>query len=257
MYKAYLVDDEPLALKQLLRKPTFNECGFEIIGNTTDIETAIREIKALSPDVVFSDLEMPCIDGIQLMEKLIANGCRAEFVIMCVFTEISEVRRHFISSEFDYLVKPVNPQDLKAVLERVSDKVAHMPLKELFITPSTKLNEILSYLQEYLAMKHTLESIGEKWNLNPNTVCNLFAKHLNTTFTAYLTGLRVKHAEDLLKTTVKSIKEIAYLSGYNDYFYFCRVFKEAHDCTPTEFRTANSKSQQLLTKAVTARGLSR
>lgn len=120
---------------------------------------------------------------------------------------------------------------------------------EICIIFKAYFNEILAYLQEYSAMRHTLESIGEKWDINPNTVCNLFAKHLNTTFVAYLTGLRMKHAEELLTTTTKSIKEVAYVSGYNDYFYFCRVFKDSHNCTPTAYRAANSKSHKIKNQA--------
>jgi len=257
MYKAYLVDDEQNVLEQLKRKPTFRECGFEIVGHTIKPEEAASEIKALTPDVVFADLKMPDISGIQLLERIKAEEVPAEFVIVCKFNELSEVRNHFLLHGFEYLIKPVIPGDLKAVLNRLSDKIAHMPPKTVFITPSTELNEILAYLQEYSAMRHTLESVGEKWNINPNTVCNLFSKHLDTTFIAYLTELRMIQADDLLINTTKPIKEVAYVSGYNDYFYFCRVFKDTHNCTPTQFRTANSKSHQKIPKAAKSGGPAR
>ncbi|MDL2248235.1 helix-turn-helix transcriptional regulator [Tyzzerella sp. OttesenSCG-928-J15] len=87
-------------------------------------------------------------------------------------------------------------------------------------------------------MNHTLESLSEKFNINPTYICQLFSKHLNTTFISYLTDLRMEKASALLLKTDKTIKEIAVLSGYNDYFYFCRVFKEHFNVPPSKFRKA-------------------
>ena len=239
MYKTYLVDDEQKALEQLVRKPAFGKHGYEIAGCTTESEKAVEEIMRISPDVVFTDLSMPDIGGIQLMVSLKSRGCKAEFVIVSTFAELAKVRRFFVSHEFEYLIKPVNPDDLAVVLSRVSDKLAHMPPRSELLTTSTVLNEILAYLSDYSAMRHSLDSISDRWGINPNTVCNLFSKHLDTNYIAYLTELRMKHAEDMLINTSKSIKEVAYTCGYNDYFYFCRVFKENHNCAPTNFRAAN------------------
>jgi len=247
MYRAFFVDDEPLVLEQLVNKKVFKECGFEIAGQSTDPENAVEKIRQISPDVVFTDLRMPGMTGIQMMELLKSGGGNgtagsvAEFVIVSAYGELTDVRRFFISHGFDYLIKPASDHDLIAVLNRLSDRLSFKPPKSDFISPSKELNEILAYLQDYSAMRHTLESISEKWNINPNTVCNLFAKHLNTTFIAYLTELRMKHAEEMLLATDKSVKEIAYVCGYNDYFYFCRVFRERNNCAPTRFRAINEE----------------
>jgi two-component system response regulator YesN len=61
---------------------------------------------------------------------------------------------------------------------------------------------------------------------------------MGTTFVAYTTKVRMDEAARLLKETQKNVKEIAALCGYHDYFYFCRVFREYHSCTPTAFREA-------------------
>jgi len=242
VYKVFLVDDDHLIIDQFVRKAVFNEYRYEIIGSSTDPEEAVNEIRSLSPDVIITGLKMQKMTGIEMMKTLMSGGCKAEFVILCTYKDLAEVRRLFLIHRFEYLVKPVDDNGLIIILHRLSDKLTLAPPGKNIVSSSKELNEIIAYLTNYSAMRHTLESISEKWDINPNTVCNLFAKHLDTTFIAFLTGLRMDHAEEMLKTTDKSIKEVAYLCGYNDYFYFCRVFKEKNNCTPTEFRTANRKS---------------
>jgi len=230
-----------MVLEQLVRKSVFSEYGYEIAGYTTEPEKVVKEIISLSPDVVMTALKMPGKTGVELMEKLKSGGKKTEFIVLCTYKDFIDVRRLFQSYGFEYLSKPVDDNELKNVLTRMSGKLSLSPPRSNIVSSSKELNEIIAYLQDYSAMRHTLESISDKWSLYPNTVCNLFAKHLDTTFIAYLTMQRMEHAEELLVKTDKSIKEIASLCGYNDYFYFCRVFKDKNKCTPTQYRAAESK----------------
>jgi len=240
-YRVYFVDDEPLVPEQLVRKAAFSEYGYEIAGYTTDPEAAVGEIRSISPDVVFTAIKMPEMTGIELMDTLKSEQNKAEFVVLSTYKDLAGVRRYFNEYEFEYLIKPVEDKDLVNVLKRVSGKLSMAPPRTNLISSSKDLNEILAYLQDYSGMRHTRESISSRWGINPNTVCNLFAKHLDTTFIAYLTELRMVHAGELLVTTDKSIKEVAYLCGYNDYFFFCRVFKERNKCTPSQYRAGSRK----------------
>lgn len=240
----YLVDDEPLILETLSSKMRFLECGFQIVGASPDPVLAMEEIKELRPHVVITDLKMPVLTGIQLMEELKSCGCASEFVILSAYNEFKDVRRFFTGHGFDYVVKPVSDEDLVALLRKLSDKLGNIDPKTDAITPSGDLNEILRYLREHYAMKHSLESLGQKYDINPTMICNLFAKHLQTTFIAYITEIRMEKAEKMLLTSTKSVKEIATLCGYNDYFYFCRVFREQRQTTPTKFRNEGMEARR-------------
>jgi YesN/AraC family two-component response regulator len=68
------------------------------------------------------------------------------------------------------------------------------------------------------------------------SICRLFSGQHGTTFLACLTKLRMEEAARLLRDTKKDVKEITHLCGYDDYFYFCRVFRKHHLCAPTTFR---------------------
>ncbi|MCL2702779.1 MAG: response regulator [Defluviitaleaceae bacterium] len=237
MYRVFFIDDEPLVLESFMTSPVFLECGFINTGHSVNPHAAAELIKETQPDVVFTDLKMPGLNGVELMAELKRSGYTGEFVIVSAYKEFEEARRFFMTDGFDYIIKPVSEQDLQALLEKLSyklaDKKGETSREE---TPSPELNIIAAYLRNNITAKHTLESTGMRFNLKPNFICNLFSRHLGTTFTAYMTNIRMEEASSLLKATKKTVKEIAALCGYHDYFYFCRVFRDTYSCTPTAYR---------------------
>jgi YesN/AraC family two-component response regulator len=238
MFRAYFVDDEPLVLKEFISNPLFADCGYQVAGSSTDPLTAIKEIKKLLPDVVFCDLNMPYCSGVDMMETLRDNGAACEFVIISAFPDFEESRRFFLLDGFNYLLKPVSDHDLQQLLDKLTARLAGKKAGSRISEDSSspELNQIISYLKENIAGKHTLESISESHFMNTTHISWLFANNLGTTFVAYLTKIRMEEAARLLKETAKDVREISELCGYHDYFYFCRVFRKHHLCTPSAFR---------------------
>jgi YesN/AraC family two-component response regulator len=222
MYRAYFVDDEPHVLEGLVSNPLFMESGYQVAGFSTDPLTAEKEIKKLSPDVVFTDLKMPKLTGVELMERLCQKDARCEFVIISAYGEFEASRNFFTLGGFDYLTKPVADEDLQALLYKLSGKLA-VKKSETFTlnnTPSPELNKVIAYLSENLTDKHTLESISEKFEINSTYICDLFSSDMGTTFRAFQMRLRMETAARMLKEdSQKNVKEIAAACGY-DYLIF-------------------------------------
>ncbi len=241
MYRAYFVDDEPNVLEEFSRNPLFTESGFQTAGSATSPVTAIKEIKRLNPDVVFTDLKMPRLSGVEMMAELRDKGVGCEFVIISAYGEFHDSVTFFKMGGTDYLTKPVSDHDLGNCLSALAGKLAGKNTAReqgASDTSSPELNRIIGYLRETLAEKHTLESLSEALSIHPKAISRLFAGNLGTTFVAYLTKLRMERAASLLKTTGKDVQEISDLCGFPDYFYFCRVFREFFSCTPSELREA-------------------
>jgi two-component system response regulator YesN len=247
MNTVYLVDDDEIEIsKWKMKRGTFLDCGFKICGTETNPIKALDAIRSSRPDIVFSDLKMPELSGMGLLAALRRDNIPLHFVIISAYSEFKEVRKFFTTyNGFDYILKPISDRDLIELLEKLSAKINDLPPVITTKTPSRELNGILEYLKEYLAMDHSLESIGNLFNINPNTVCNLFAKHLNTTFIAHLTALRMAKAEELLRGTAMAVKDVGVNTGYPNYFYFTRVFAKNHGGkTPTEFRESDAPREK-------------
>jgi len=110
--RAYLVDDEPLALERL-RRLLENTGRVEVIGFTTKPEAAVAALTENPPDVCFLDIQMPRLTGFEVLAKLTNQP-------IVVFTTAYDkyALKAFGVSAADYLLKPVEPETLTRALNQ-------------------------------------------------------------------------------------------------------------------------------------------
>lgn len=99
------------------------------------------------------------------------------------------------------------------------------------------------YLQKHYMEEITLETVAEKYYFNPSYFSTLFKNYSGTSFSSYLTELRMKKAKELLASTDDKVKEIAVKAGYRDPNYFIRAFKKFYGYTPDEYRRLKAKDK--------------
>lgn len=116
MIRAWLVDDEELALKRLSRM--LKETGeVEIAGQSTDPAQALTELREAEIDALFLDIEMPGMNGFELLRQL----APAPAVVFTTAYDQYAVRA-FETNGVDYLLKPVTPDALARAVGRLSEK---------------------------------------------------------------------------------------------------------------------------------------
>jgi two-component system LytT family response regulator len=111
--RAYLVDDEPLALERLRR--LLERTGrVEVSGSTTEPEEAVAALTSDPPDVCFLDIQMPRLDGFEVLARLPSQP-------IVVFTTAHDqyALKAFGVNSVDYLLKPVEPESLERALKKV------------------------------------------------------------------------------------------------------------------------------------------
>ncbi|MCL2253363.1 MAG: helix-turn-helix domain-containing protein [Lachnospiraceae bacterium] len=241
MYGVYLVDDERLVIEDLIDNVPWPENGFTVVGWSTVPARALQEIKELKPDVVFCDLRMPgSDDGIKLIKKIKDSGINTEYIMLSAFAEFEASRDFFTMGGFDYLIKPLEHDNAALILEKISRKIAEkhhrLPLYQFIRTQTLDFDDLVTYVIENFSKRVTLADLSEKFGMSQTYICDLFAKHYDSTLMIFLTDIRMKEAGRLIKASDTPIKEIAIHCGYGDYSYFCRVFKAHYNQSPTEYR---------------------
>lgn len=115
MIKAIIVDDELNAIKSL-RWEIEKFCnGIEVIASFTNPIEAISAINQLKPDCVFLDIEMPKMDGFQLIKSLVTKNF--DLIITTAFDNYAI--RAFKANAIDYLLKPIDTDDLIESIAKV------------------------------------------------------------------------------------------------------------------------------------------
>ncbi|MFX3635941.1 MAG: helix-turn-helix domain-containing protein [Candidatus Pristimantibacillus sp.] len=99
-----------------------------------------------------------------------------------------------------------------------------------------KLKEIVLYIQKNFNQEISIQSLADKFFLSPNYLCQLFKKEVGETIVEYLSRLRIEYACKLLIDTKLSIYQVGEKCGFQDYFYFTRIFKRMVKLTPTQYR---------------------
>jgi two-component system, LytTR family, response regulator len=110
--RAYLVDDEPLALERLRR--LLERTGrVEVAGSTSEPEEAVAALTSNPPDVCFLDIQMPRLDGFEVLSRLPVQP-------IVIFTTAYDqyALKAFGVNSVDYLLKPVEPECLERALDK-------------------------------------------------------------------------------------------------------------------------------------------
>jgi two-component system LytT family response regulator len=111
--RAYLLDDEPLAVERLRR--LLERTGLvDVTGSTSEPEEAVAALTADPPDVCFLDIQMPRLDGFEVLARL-------PFQPIVIFTTAHDryALKAFSVNSVDYLLKPVEPESLERALKKV------------------------------------------------------------------------------------------------------------------------------------------
>ncbi|OUS76166.1 hypothetical protein B1748_12930 [Paenibacillus sp. MY03] len=244
-YRVMLIDDEPWAMVYL--KQTFNweDRGFVIASEESNAKDALDSVKDVRPDVIFTDIRMPGLTGLELMNEVRTLGIECEFVIMSGFAEFSYAQEAITLGAFEYCLKPIAADKADRLLVRLRERLGAKPKSSeepyglaLPSERNLKFEDMLDYIQSNIQDKLHLKELANQFYLNSNYCCHLFNKYTGKTFTEYVTELRMKKAAGLLANHRLTIEEAGSESGYPDYFYFNKVFKKYYGQTPSEYRKA-------------------
>lgn len=117
-YRVILVDDEPIILRSLKAAIPWEELNLEIAGEAKNGEGALALVDKASPHIIVSDIRMPGIDGITLMKEVMSDHPHLLFIFISGYGEFEYAREALREGAFDYLLKPIDHDELTGTIER-------------------------------------------------------------------------------------------------------------------------------------------
>ena len=99
-----------------------------------------------------------------------------------------------------------------------------------------RIRRTIAYMVQHLNEPLQVSTLAAQASISTSHYFALFKRQIGTAPIDYFIRLRMNHARELLDSTRSSIKEIAAEMGYDDPFYFSRVFKSVHQVAPAEYR---------------------
>lgn len=132
--KVVIIDDEPWTRDVILRLGRWSELGLEVVGEASDGKTGLALVQRLCPDVVITDVKMPGIDGIELVERLRRIGFQNPILVISGYGDYLYVRNALKLGVVDYLLKPIKAQELNQQLKQCVNSLSQA---EMFAPAAT------------------------------------------------------------------------------------------------------------------------
>lgn len=253
MYKVVLVEDEDILRKGIKHSVPWEQYYCIVVGEARNGVEGRELILSLNPDIVITDINMPIMDGLQMIAE--TRGRSYAAIILTGYSEFEYAKEAIKYDVADYLLKPLNMKEMAEALERAvlecrnieilrNQNQSAAELKNISLIDHKEKKEdedpvvmqILEYIAKNYTQKITLTDISEKLFFSDRYINQRFQKSLNTTVIEYLNRYRMQQALLLLQQDKLPISEIATECGIGDYKYFNHVFKKYMGCSPMEYK---------------------
>ena len=240
--RVMVVEDEQRARQGLsnLIQSASRDC--QVVSMVANGVKALEEINLTKPDVVFTDLRMPFMDGMTLIEAAQSFTNIPRFIIISAYEQFDTARKALALGVVDYLVKPVTLEDVQKALNRVSfkegreeDLSRNLEISQDFPHASPHVINAIKLIEQSHAASITQESIADELGITKEYLSYLFHRDTGETFSNYLKRYRIGLAVKLFKEKQLNKADIAHHVGFTDPKYFSRVFKEITGMSLTSF----------------------
>jgi two-component system response regulator YesN len=150
MYKVIIIDDEPWAREVIKSLGSWEKYKLDLVGEAVDGQNGIQLIAEEKPDIVITDMRMPALAGPELLKTIEAEFPEIKIIVMSGYDDFKYMQQAIRSHAIEYLLKPINGEELNSSLEKCVQLLAKKP--QLFAN-SDQQDKYLAYRQriyEYL-----------------------------------------------------------------------------------------------------------
>ena len=237
-----IIDDET-ALRSLLKQTIdWEEKGLMVVGEAASGSEAINIIDDLKPDIIFVDIRMPFMDGIEFSKLAIKRYPRLKILILTAFDDFSYAKECIGIGITEYLLKPIVKADIDGILDQViqqldaekrNDKKTETDTTEF--PDSIKMSDVEDYIKKnYKNSDLNLTAVAQKFGFNASYLSRKFKEEIDCGFMEYLIDMRMKRAGVLAKR-----EELMYRSaeqvGIPDPNYFGKCFRKYYGISYSEY----------------------
>lgn len=246
VFKVLVVEDEQYQRKGLVKTFPWDAFNCEVIGAAANGLEGLEMIKLNKPDIVFTDIKMPFMDGITMLEKG-REYKNYKSVIISGYGEFKLAQKAINLGVDAYLLKPIDFHDFNEVMEKIIQQLGNNnyeeELKELKIVfpemhpLDPKGIEVCTYIIRHYSEQISASMIATALNISDDSIYNILTNNIGVSLKVFLVKYRLFQACKLLKEEpFTKVYEIASRIGFTNYKYFHSVFIRTFGMSPTEYR---------------------
>lgn len=241
MLKVVIIDDEPIIVEGLTRLVPWGKYQCTVVASAYNGKEGLETIRREKPDILFSDIAMPGLDGLKMIAALKVEFPDMQICILTGYRDFDYCQQAIRLGVSRFLLKPSNMNELEEAVEAMSSvllkkRPQQEELPEENAAGSFIVKNALQYMEEHYQEKISLSLVAEKTFVSQWHLSKLLNKQEGKNFSEILNQIRIAHARELLKNPVYRIADISEMVGFTDVAYFSRVFKKIQGISANEYR---------------------
>ena len=242
MYKVILIDDEHIIVEGLRRVLPWAELGCTVVGTAGDGVTGLALIHERKPDILFTDIRMPNMDGLTMLAAVHSEFPRTQVCVLTAFRDFDYAQRAMHLGACRYLLKPSKMDELHEAVQEMTRRRAGLPAQEEESrggeASSFVVRAALAYMQAHCTERLSLSDVAENVYVSQWHLSKLINRHTGQSFFDLLSGMRIERAKALLADPTMRVHAVAERTGFSDVAHFSRSFKKLTGRTPGEYRAS-------------------
>jgi YesN/AraC family two-component response regulator len=259
-YKVIIVDDEDTIVTGLSRLLPWAKYGCEVSATANNGESALALIRELRPDILFTDIKMPGMDGLSMIAAFRSEFPDMQITILSGYPQFDYAQRAIRLEVSNYLLKPSKMDELESALARMTeilDKRKGSALSQgegegahLSVSGDSDDTEpesaesagnfvtrnAVRYIEEHYNERLTLTDVAQNVYVSQWHLSKLISRYTNQSFNDLLNSVRIAKAKELLANPCLKIWEISEMVGFSDVTHFSRIFKKLEGKSANEYR---------------------
>lgn len=245
MYKVVVVDDEPIIVKGLTKLVPWEKYGCKVVSTAGDGMEGIQVIREYRPDIIFSDIYMPKMNGLLMAAALKSEFEDTELTILTGYRDFDLAQEAIRLGVTRFILKPSNMEELEEALLVMVQNLQRRGItgEEDTVTGETKaaagsflVNKALEYMRKNYRQKVTLTDVAESVFVSQWHLSKLLNHHTGQSFSELLNHIRVEEAKKQLEDPALRVSDVAEQVGFTDVTHFSRVFKKITGISANEYR---------------------
>lgn len=239
-----IVEDEMRIRNGLVHLLSNINPSYQVVASAENGYEGILCARDFEPDVVISDIKMPKMDGLKMIEGIQALNLHPEFILLSGYAEFEYARKAIRLGITEYLLKPISVDALTETLYRIEKNLSAGTTAE----PAQEEPAYSAVVADMTKTIHSqygrllrLDLFAEKYKMTPEYLSTMFTRETHMTFSNYLKSVRIEQAKLLLKNSDLKVYEVACRVGYPEQKYFSKVFHESVGVSAKQYASQKKK----------------
>ena len=247
MFRVILIDDEPLIIEGLKKVVRWEEYQCTVVATAEDAEKGAELIRTLQPDILFTDIRMPGVDGLTMLAGLRSEFPDLQVTVLTGFRDFAYAQEAIRLGVARFLLKPSKMDEIREALacmtarlekKHTEQSAEQEEPEERENAGSFLVNRALDYLEEHYAEKLTLQEVADACYVSQWHLSKLLNRYTKKNFYDLLNNRRIRAAKELLADPSLRIGDIGEMIGYADPAHFARVFRKIAGMSANEYRNS-------------------